>query len=178
MVDTVLDVCCDCAAAPHSTVAVGAGWARVTLRGPCGQIADLPRALRMLTVASGVSGTPVVRVSGPDAPADPAPLRREALRAWAAHCAAAGAAAGVAAASDADAGAGAAGAAGAGGDAAAQMAARVAAHARRHGAAPDFAAARVAARGKVCNYIRSTSGNPFASDELVEAVRCHLAAAP
>lgn len=177
---TVLDIRCDHAAAPHLRVAVGAGWARITLYSECGRMDDLPRALRMLAAARCGDASPVVRVSGPDAPVDTAPLRREALRVWAAQWAAT-------AASPAD-----AAAAPAGTDAAhvadatvshvadaavARMAARVAAHAQRYGAAPDFAATRPAARGKVYNYIRSTSGDPRASDELVEAVRRCLAVA-
>jgi hypothetical protein len=145
----------------------------------------LPRALKMLVAARCGDASPVVRVSGPDAPADPAPLRREALRVWAAHWAAATVthitdaavvsadmAGAVSSAADAAASAGAADAVAA---AAARVAARVAAHAQRYGAAPDFAATRPAARGKVYNYIRSTSGDPRASDELVEAVRRRLA---
>jgi hypothetical protein len=168
MGSTVLDIRCDHAAAPHLRVAVGAGWARITLYSECGRMDDLPRALRMLAAAHCGDASPVVRVSGPDAPADPAPLRREALRVWAAHWAGTDAAhvADTAHVAGTD-------AAPAGTDAAARVAARVAAHAQRYGAAPDFAATRPAARGKVYNYIRSTSGDPQASDELVEAVgRC------
>ena len=176
---TVLDIRCDHAAAPHLRVAVGAGWARITLYGECEQMNYLPRALKMLVAARCGDASPVVRVSGPDAPADPAPLRREALRVWAAHWAAATVThitdAAVVSADMAGAVSSAADAADAVAAAAARVAARVAAHAQRYGAAPDFAATRPAARGKVYNYIRSTSGDPRASDELVEAVRRRLA---
>jgi hypothetical protein len=184
---TVLDIRCDHAAAPHLRVAVGAGWARITLYSECGRMDDLPRALRMLAAARCGDASPVVRVSGPDAPVDTAPLRREALRVWAAQWAATAAShfdttvshvadATVSGATDATHVADAAVAHVA--DAVvAHVVARVAAHAQRYGAAPDFAATRPAARGKVYNYIRSTSGDPRASDELVEAVRRCLAVA-
>ncbi len=176
---TVLDIRCDHAAAPHLRVAVGADWARITLYSECGRMDDLPRALRMLVAARCGDASPVVRVSGPDAPADPAPLRREALRVWAAQWAATAAPPFDTAASSGatDATVADAAAAHVVDAAVARVAARVAAHAQRYGAAPDFAATRPAARGKVYNYIRSTSGDPRASDELVEAVRRCLAVA-
>lgn len=54
------------------------------------------------------------------------------------------------------------------------MAQTVRAYIAKHGAAPDFRLGRPGDREKVCNYIRSTTAQQQAPDELVENVRCIL----
>ena len=56
------------------------------------------------------------------------------------------------------------------------MVSTVAAYVRQYGAAPDFATTRPSVRERVYNYIRSTTANPQASNEVVEEVRLRIAA--
>lgn len=90
MGDLSLIVECDFGAAPSACVALGEGWARVTLRGPPRVPAPglFRRARAMLAAGAGAAATrggpPRVGASGPDAPAGRAlsDLLAECSRAW------------------------------------------------------------------------------------------------
>jgi hypothetical protein len=166
---TTVTVVYDRAAAPHSVVEAGDGWARVRVVLPPQPemlAAALSRALALAEGGLGCGGrrsTATIRVAGPDAPQEAdgqRALRVEVLRVWDMI----GAARDHAPAEE---------------DPAAE--ARVAQiylavkqHAAEHGSAPDFAC-RAAIR-RVHNFIRATSPGTAIDEQTAEAVRSLLAA--
>jgi hypothetical protein len=190
-----LDVVCDRSFAPHFTVSVGAGWARVAVHvgdasAPRRLEPNINRAAAMLRAAQvPAADDERVVVSGPDAPLYPDELRCLAGRLFRrAYCLGHGAADdGKAARVDAEnAGAGtteppdppeAAAETAGGAVPGADLLEAVEAHLRLYGRGqvPDFAAERLSVRKRAHNFIRSVSGAPRASDLEVEAVRRALA---